>query len=91
MASKDQQIADMLHSTVAAMGYELWGVEYVAQGKHSIVRVFIDRPAGITVDDCAAVSEQVSGILDVEDPVSGANALEVSSPAVNRLLFTWVG
>ena len=87
VASKDQQIAEMLQSTVAALGYELWGVEYVAQGKHSVVRVYIDSPAGITVDDCAAVSEQVSGILDVEEPVAGEYALEISSPGVDRLLF----
>ena len=59
MASKDQQIADMLESTVTALGFELWGVEYLSQGRHSVVRVYIDSPEGITVDDCAAVSEQV--------------------------------
>lgn len=87
MASKDQQIADMLQSTVAALGYELWGVEHVAQGRHSVVRVYIDSPAGITVDDCAAVSEQASSILDVEDPIAGEYTLEVSSPGMDRLLF----
>ena len=88
MASKDQQIADMVQSTVAALGYELWGVEYVAQGKHSVVRVYIDSPAGISVDDCATVSTQVSSIFDVEDPVAGEYTLEVSSPGMDRLLFT---
>lgn len=77
----------MLHSTVAALGYELWGVEHMAQGKHSLLRVYIDSPAGITVDDCAAVSEQVSSILDVEDPITGEYTLEVSSPGMDRLLF----
>tara|TARA_R110002124_G_scaffold101997_3_gene249860 strand:+ start:7068 stop:7523 length:456 start_codon:yes stop_codon:yes gene_type:complete len=88
VASKDQQIADMVQSTVAALGYELWGVEYVAQGKHSVVRVYIDSPAGISVDDCATVSTQVSSIFDVEDPVAGEYTLEVSSPGMDRLLFT---
>ena len=87
MASKVQQIAGMLESTVAALGYVLWGVEHVAQGRHSVVRVYIDNPAGITVDDCAVVSEQVSSILDVEDPITGEYTLEVSSPGVDRLLF----
>ena len=87
MASKDRQIADMLDSTVTALGYELWGVEYLAQGRHSLVRVFIDGPDGITVDDCAAVSEQVGSVLDVEDPVNGEYTLEVSSPGLDRLLF----
>jgi ribosome maturation factor RimP len=80
-------MADMLQSTVAALGYVLWGVEYMAQGKHSVVRLYIDSPAGITVEDCAAVSEQVSSILDVEDPISGEYTLEVSSPGMDRLLF----
>lgn len=88
MGSKNQQIADMLESTVTALGFELWGVEYIAQGRHSVVRVYIDNPDGITVDDCAAVSEQVSSILDVEDPVNGEYTLEVSSPGLDRLLFT---
>lgn len=90
MASKDQQIADMLQSTVLALGFDLWGVEHRAQGKHSVLRVYIDSPAGITVDDCAAVSEQVSGILDVEEPISGEYTLEVSSPGLDRALFTLV-
>lgn len=87
MASKDQQIADLLQSTVEALGFELWGLEHRSQGRHSVLRVFIDSPAGISVDDCAVVSEQVSGILDVEDPISGEYTLEVSSPGMDRQLF----
>jgi len=87
MAGRDRQISDMLQSTVAALGYDLWGVEHFVQGKHSVVRVYIDSPAGITVDDCAVVSEQVSSVLDVEDPISGEYTLEVSSPGLDRPLF----
>lgn len=87
MASKDQQIADMLGSTVTALGYELWGVEHIPQGRHSVVRVYIDSPGGITVDDCTTVSQQVSSVLDVEDPITGEYTLEVSSPGMDRLLF----
>jgi ribosome maturation factor RimP len=87
VASKDQQIANMLQPTVAALGYTLWGVEHVAQGRHSVVRVYIDSTVGITVDDCAIVSEQVSAVLDVEGPVAGEYTLEVSSPGMDRFLF----
>ncbi len=87
VASKDQQITELLQPTVEAMGFDLWGVEYLSQGRHSLARVYIDGPDGITVDDCAAVSEQVSGVLDVEDLISGEYTLEVSSPGVDRLLF----
>jgi ribosome maturation factor RimP len=87
VASKDQQIVDLLETTVGALGFDLWGVEYVSQGRHSVVRIYIDSPKGITVDDCAAVSRQVGSILDVEDPITGEYTLEVSSPGMDRLLF----
>ena len=87
MASKDQQITDMLQSTVEALGFVLWGVECQSQGSHSLVRLYIDSPNGINVDDCAAVSAQASSILDVEDPITGEYTLEVSSPGMDRLLF----
>ncbi len=87
MASKDQQITDMLQSTVEALGFVLWGVECQSQGRHSLVRLYIDSPNGINVDDCAAVSAQASSILDVEDPITGEYTLEVSSPGMDRLLF----
>ena len=88
MATKDQQITDMLETTIEALGFELWGVEYLSQGRHSLVRIYIDAPNGITVDDCATVSEQVGGVFDVEDTITGEYTLEVSSPGMDRLLFT---
>jgi ribosome maturation factor RimP len=69
------------------MNFELWGLEYVSAGRHSVLRLYIESEDGITVDDCAAVSAQVSGLLDVEDPISGEYTLEVSSPGMDRLLF----
>ena len=87
MATKDQQISELLGTTVEALGFELWGVEYLSQGRHSLLRVYIDAEDGITVDDCARVSEQISSVLDVEEPISGEYTLEVSSPGMDRLLF----
>ena len=87
MATKDQQITQLLETTVEAMGFELWGVEYLSQGRHSVLRVYIDAENGITVDDCAAVSGQIGSVLDVEDPITGEYTLEVSSPGMDRLLF----
>lgn len=87
MAGKAEQITDMLAPTVEALGYDLWGVEYLSQGKHSVLRIYIDSANGITVDDCAAVSEQAGSVLDVEDPITGEYTLEVSSPGMDRLLF----
>ncbi len=88
VASKEQQIQQLLEPTVLAMGFELWGLEYLSQGRYSVVRLYIEGPDGVTVDDCAAVSRQVGSVLDVEDPISGDYTLEVSSPGMDRLLFS---
>ena len=77
----------MISAPVEALGYELVGVEFV-RGRQSTLRIYIDSEEGITVEDCADVSHQVSAVLDVEDPVSVAYNLEVSSPGLDRPLFT---
>lgn len=78
----------MLQPVVESLGYEFWGLEYI-QGRGATLRVFIDRDEeGVSVDDCALVSHQVSGVLDVEDPIPGEYNLEVSSPGMERPLFT---
>ncbi|MBB4865141.1 ribosome maturation factor RimP [Pseudomonas nitritireducens] len=88
MSSKLEQLQALLAPVVEALGYECWGLEYISQGRHSLLRVYIDRPEGILIDDCEIVSRQVSGILDVEDPITGEYTLEVSSPGMDRPLFT---
>jgi ribosome maturation factor RimP len=77
----------LIEPAVTALGYELVGVEYLAQGRHSLLRVFIDKPEGVTLEDCERTSRQISSILDVEDPVQGQYTLEVSSPGLERPLF----
>jgi ribosome maturation factor RimP len=77
----------LLEPAVKAADAQLWGVEYLPSGKHSILRVYIDKPEGVTVDDCALASRQISALLDVEDPISGEYSLEVSSPGLDRSLF----
>ncbi|MAA60072.1 MAG: ribosome maturation factor RimP [Pseudomonadales bacterium] len=79
----------MLEPAVNAVGMELWGIEYLSQGKHSILRVYIDSEDGVTIDNCEAASHQVSGVLDVEDPINGEYNLEVSSPGMDRPLFNF--
>lgn len=77
----------MLAPTVEALGCRIWGVEYTSGGKHSRLRIYIDRDDGVTVDDCERVSKQVSALLDVEDPLGPAYTLEISSPGLDRLLM----
>ena len=86
----DNRLALLARSVVEPMGYELVGVEHFQRGSHgtAVVRIYIDREQGVTLDDCAAVSHQLSGVLDVEDPVSGHYDLEISSPGLDRPLFT---
>ncbi|WP_101759207.1 ribosome maturation factor RimP [Oceanicoccus sp. KOV_DT_Chl] len=88
MAGKDIQLTELVAPVAEALGVELWGVEYISQGKESIVRIYIDGPDGVNVDDCAKVSRQVSSVFDVEDPIMGEYTLEVSSPGMERPLFT---
>jgi ribosome maturation factor RimP len=76
----------MIEPGIRALGYELVDVEYAPVSGRNLLRIYIDRPKGITVDDCTAVSRQVSAVLDVEDPISEAYTLEVSSPGLDRPL-----
>lgn len=88
MNKRTQALHALFEPVVEALGCQLWGVEYAAQGKYSVLRVYIDKENGIDVEDCASVSRQLSGVLDVEDPISGEYTLEVSSPGLDRPLFT---
>ncbi|PZP21477.1 MULTISPECIES: ribosome maturation factor RimP [Pseudomonas] len=88
MSSKLEQLQAMLAPVVEALGYQCWGVEFISQGKHSLLRIYIDSADGILVEDCEKVSRQISGVLDVEDPIASEYTLEVSSPGMDRPLFT---
>lgn len=88
MSAREEKLQTLLEPSVTALGFELWGVEYLAQGKHSVLRLYIESENGVQVDDCARVSEQVGAVLDVEEPISGEYLLEVSSPGIDRRLFT---
>ena len=87
MASLEQRLTEMFTPSVEDLGYELVGIEYIRAGSHSTLRVYIDQETGILVDDCAAVSRQISALMDVEDPITNEYTLEVSSPGLERPLF----
>ncbi|BDH44466.1 ribosome maturation factor RimP [Salmonella enterica subsp. enterica serovar Choleraesuis] len=87
MSTLEQKLTEMITAPVEALGYELVGIEFV-RGRTSTLRIYIDSEDGITVDDCADVSHQVSAVMDVEDPITVAYHLEVSSPGLERPLFT---
>ena len=88
MASKQERLTDLIVPVVESLGCELWGLEYLTQGRYTTLRIFIDGPQGVSLDDCERVSRQISAVLDVEDPIDGEYTLEVSSPGLDRPLYT---
>lgn len=81
-------VTELIEPTVVTLGLQLWGIEHIQQGKYSLLRIYIESDIGITIEHCEQVSKQVSALLDVEDPIPGEYTLEVSSPGVERPLFT---
>ncbi|MDN3640893.1 ribosome maturation factor RimP [Simiduia curdlanivorans] len=88
MATKQETIQALIAPVVEALDCELWGIEYLSQGRHTTLRIFIEREDGVQLEDCEKVSRQVSAVMDVEDPITGEYTLEVSSPGVDRPLYT---
>jgi len=107
---KTQSLQSLIAPAVAACGVELWGIEFLPQGRRSLLRIYIDRPdsvgsaaeqpiplgqddldepvgKGVGVQDCVNVTHQVSGVLDLHDPIADEYALEVSSPGWDRPFF----
>ncbi|GAB3385636.1 ribosome maturation factor RimP [Lysobacter fragariae] len=95
MTDKANEIAALLAPTVTSLGLELLGAEYLPSPGGALLRLYIDVPAPnegdearlVTIEECEAVSREVSAQLDVEDPISGNYTLEVSSPGIDRPLF----
>jgi len=89
MAVATDILTKLLAPVVEGMGYELVGIEYLLRGPSGggLLRIYIDHTNGITLDDCSRVSHQVSGVLDVEDPIGESYSLEISSPGLDRPLF----
>ena len=81
-------IAPIIEPIIVGMGYDFWGLECQSAVTSAQVRVYIDRPDGVTLNDCSRVSRQLSAALDVEDPIQVSYTLEVSSPGINRPLFS---
>ena len=93
MAGKQSQLEALVRPVIESLDYQLWGLEFKSRGRNSVLRIYIDalpgkEEGGITLDDCTKASRQVSGVLDVEDPITEEYTLEVSSPGVDRPLFT---
>jgi len=81
------KILELIDPVVTGLGYEFVGAEFIGQGRDALLRVYIDSESGVLVGDCSKVSHQISGVMDVEDPISSQYTLEVSSPGMERPLF----
>jgi ribosome maturation factor RimP len=82
-----EKITQLIRPIIESFGFEYWGLLYQPNKNRGLLRIFIDKATGITVDDCAQISRQISSILDVENPIQSAYVLEVSSPGMDRFLF----
>ena len=87
MNTREQDIERLLTPAIEALDCELWGIELMSMGRHTKLRVYIERPEGVSVDDCERVSRDVSDLLDIEDVMPQSYTLEVSSPGMDRILF----
>lgn len=87
MRQEPKTLQELIEPIVESLGYELVGIEYRPSSKNALLRIYIDKEGGIMLEDCQEVSYQVSGLLDVEEPIQGQYQLEVSSPGLDRPLF----
>lgn len=85
---RSEKLTNLLQPLVEELGYEFVGLEHQSNPKNPVVVIYIDKPEGIAIEDCETVSREVAALLDVEDPIPGRYNLEVSSPGLDRPLFT---
>ena len=87
MNESSARLEELLAPTVRALGFCLWGIEYSQRNRRGNLWVFIDSKKGVTVDDCALVSDQIEAILDIENVLPNELRIQVSSPGMDRVLF----
>ena len=88
MYQQNKKLVELIGPVITNMGYDMLGVEIVPQGRSTLVRIYIDKKSGISITDCEQVSQFVVGVMDVDDPIQGSYTLEVSSPGLDRPVFT---
>lgn len=87
MKQAPEHLVSLIEPIVDGLGYECVGIEYSPHPKNGLLRVYIDSETGVFLEDCTKVSHQLSGMLDVEDPIADNYQLEVSSPGAERPFF----
>jgi len=87
MKQAPEHLVNLIEPIVEGLGYECVGIEYNPHPRNGLLRIYIDTEQGVLLEDCTKVSHQISGMLDVEDPISDNYELEVSSPGTDRPFF----
>ena len=83
-----EQIAEIVKPIAEELSYDIYHIEYVKESGEYYLRIYIEKDGGVSLNDCEALSRRVSDVLDEKDPITDAYFLEVSSPGINRTLFT---
>lgn len=83
-----EQLDQLITSVVEGLDFQLWGYEYRPQSESALLRIFIENEGGVSIDNCTQVSRQIGAALDVDDLIPVAYILEVSSPGIDRVLFS---
>ena len=83
-----EQLNNLVNSVVTGLGFQVWGYEYRPHSESALLRIFIENEGGVSIDNCTQVSRQIGAALDVDDIIPVAYILEVSSPGIDRVLFT---
>ena len=86
MANIEEKVESLLSSTINSLGYDLYDVEYTKEGKNYFLRIFIDKPEGIDLNDCEKVNNAINDLIDEADYIKEQYFLEVSSPGIERIL-----
>jgi len=83
-----EQLDKLINSVVTGLDFQLWGYEYRPHSESALLRIFIENEGGVSIEHCTKVSRQIGAALDVDDIIPVAYILEVSSPGIDRVLFT---
>ncbi len=86
MASIEEKVQNLIENKIEELGYQLYDVQYVKEGKDYFLRIYIDKPEGIDLNDCETVNDAISDTLDEASYIKEAYFLEVSSPGIERVL-----
>lgn len=86
MSKIEEKVESLIKEKIENIGYELYDVEYVKEGKNYFLRIFIDKPEGIDLNDCEKVNDEINELLDAKDYIKEQYFLEVSSPGIERVL-----